>query len=335
MAKITVLTAVYNAEPYLRECLDSLRRQSLSDAQFVCIDDASTDRSPQILSEYAALDPRFTVLHMDTNSGHAAARNRGLQAATGQYVTMLDADDWLSDDALALACAALESSDEADCAVFRLKNYDQATAQTSDYRHHAPAMRTLTGSEAFRLSLDWTLHGLYAIRTDIHRQYPYDTSTRLYSDENTTRLHYLHSRRVVQCGGIYYYRRHAASMTRRATIHIIDRLEADLAMKRTLEQEHVSDTDLSAFETARWHSVIDTYYFYHHHRSSYTTDERRQIRHRFAAILGTIEPQRVDPALRHKFGYWPVRAYTAFRLLEHTYFQLQTLRRALRPSPEQ
>ena len=68
MAKVTVLTAVYNAERYLRQCLDSLKNQTLTDCQFICIDDCSTDASSAILQEYAQADSRFQVLHTPVNS---------------------------------------------------------------------------------------------------------------------------------------------------------------------------------------------------------------------------------------------------------------------------
>ena len=68
MAEVTVLTAVYNAENYLRQCLDSLKNQTLKECQFICIDDCSTDASYSILQEYAQEDKRFQVLRTPANS---------------------------------------------------------------------------------------------------------------------------------------------------------------------------------------------------------------------------------------------------------------------------
>lgn len=69
MTNITVLVAVYNAEDYLEQCLDSLLGQSLRDIQVVCIDDASTDRSPDILRRYAQADGRVCLLRMEETAG--------------------------------------------------------------------------------------------------------------------------------------------------------------------------------------------------------------------------------------------------------------------------
>ena len=92
MSKVTVLVAAYNAQPYLRACLDSLRRQSLTDFQAICVDDASTDDTPEILDGYAAEDPRFQVVHLSENGGQAKARNIALSMADGDYVCMLDSE---------------------------------------------------------------------------------------------------------------------------------------------------------------------------------------------------------------------------------------------------
>ena len=98
--KVTVLVAVYNAEKYIRKCLDSLIEQTLTDIQVVCVDDASTDNSLFILNEYAKKDNRIEIIALTENHGQAYARNQGLVKAKGQYVCFLDSDDWMSADCL-------------------------------------------------------------------------------------------------------------------------------------------------------------------------------------------------------------------------------------------
>ena len=105
MAKVTVLTAVYNAESYLRQCLDSLKNQTLTDCQFLCIDDCSTDGSHAILQEYAQKDARFQLIQTLVNSGISVTRNLGIEFASGEYITTLDADDWFAPDLVAAGSA--------------------------------------------------------------------------------------------------------------------------------------------------------------------------------------------------------------------------------------
>jgi CDP-glycerol glycerophosphotransferase len=90
---LSVIVPVYNVETYLAECLDSLIGQTLQEMQFIVVDDGSTDGSVDILTAYAERDPRFVVLHTRSNGGPGAARNRGVAAATGRYITFLDSDD--------------------------------------------------------------------------------------------------------------------------------------------------------------------------------------------------------------------------------------------------
>lgn len=89
---ISVIIPVYNVEKYLRRCLDSVLNQSFHDIEVICIDDGSTDSSLSILREYAAKDARVRVL-AQSNRGVSAARNAGLDAAEGTWVTFVDSDD--------------------------------------------------------------------------------------------------------------------------------------------------------------------------------------------------------------------------------------------------
>lgn len=97
--KISIVAPMYNVAPYLRECLDSVCEQTLVDFEAILVDDGSPDESGAIADEYAAKDGRFKVIHK-RNGGVSAARNDGLAAATGEYVFLLDSDDYLAVDAL-------------------------------------------------------------------------------------------------------------------------------------------------------------------------------------------------------------------------------------------
>lgn len=99
--KVSVIIPVYNVEPYLRECLDSVVNQTLKEIEIICVDDGSTDDSLKILREYENRDKRVLV-YTQINSGQSAARNHGLKYATGDYVYFLDSDDYIRSDALEL-----------------------------------------------------------------------------------------------------------------------------------------------------------------------------------------------------------------------------------------
>lgn len=94
MPEISVIVPVYNVETYLRQCLDSVVGQTFKDLEILLVDDGSTDSSGTICEEYAAIDPRIKVIHQ-VNQGLAAARQGGLDVASGDYIGFVDSDDWL------------------------------------------------------------------------------------------------------------------------------------------------------------------------------------------------------------------------------------------------
>lgn len=98
MVRLSVVVPVYGTEKYLRACLDSLRQQTLRDAEFILVDDASPDKSLRIMEAYAAKDARFRIIRHEENRGLYAARLTGVQAAQGEYVAFLDSDDYVSVD---------------------------------------------------------------------------------------------------------------------------------------------------------------------------------------------------------------------------------------------
>ncbi|MFD8796186.1 glycosyltransferase family 2 protein, partial [Streptomyces vinaceus] len=99
---ITVIIAVYNAMPYLNECLDSALGQSLGAERLevIAVDDGSTDGSGAELDRYAARHPQLRVVHQPNSGGPGGPRNRALDLARGRYLFVLDADDYLGPEAL-------------------------------------------------------------------------------------------------------------------------------------------------------------------------------------------------------------------------------------------
>lgn len=93
--KVSIIVPTYNVEPYLRECLDSIYRQTLKDIEIICVNDGSTDGSLAIINEYAARDERIVVLD-GPNGGYGKGMNRGLDRATGEYVGIVEPDDFVA-----------------------------------------------------------------------------------------------------------------------------------------------------------------------------------------------------------------------------------------------
>lgn len=94
MPKVSIILPIYNVQEYLAEALDSVVGQTLQDLEIICVDDGSTDGSLDIIREYAAKDPRIVVI-TGPNGGYGKAMNKGLDRATGEYVGIVEPDDYV------------------------------------------------------------------------------------------------------------------------------------------------------------------------------------------------------------------------------------------------
>lgn len=98
MARISIIVPIYNVEPYLTKCLDSLVSQTYKDIEIICINDGSTDNSRIILESYVFRYPNLIRSFNILNRGLSGARNEGLKHATGEYICFIDSDDWIDID---------------------------------------------------------------------------------------------------------------------------------------------------------------------------------------------------------------------------------------------
>lgn len=111
---ISVIVPVYNTEKYLRKCLDSICGQTYRNLEIICVNDGSPDNSAAILEEYAARDERIKVLTQQ-NAGQGAARNLGLNHASGEWVTGVDSDDYIEPDTYEYASSAIADDTDIIC----------------------------------------------------------------------------------------------------------------------------------------------------------------------------------------------------------------------------
>ena len=109
--KISIIIPIYNVEKYLKECLDSCINQTLEDIEIICVDDCSPDNSIKILEEYQRKDSRIKILRHEINKNLGAARNTGLQAATGEYIWFVDSDDYIDTKACQILYDAIKKFD--------------------------------------------------------------------------------------------------------------------------------------------------------------------------------------------------------------------------------
>ena len=137
---ISVIVPVYRMEKYLPACIDSILNQTFTDFELILVDDGSPDRCPEICDEVARRDARVRVIHQ-ANAGISAARNAGIEAAHGAWLSFVDSDDFLAPDFLAtLHDAAVRAG--ADCALCGVQLTDKAGQKIGQPLSVADGVRT-------------------------------------------------------------------------------------------------------------------------------------------------------------------------------------------------
>ncbi len=158
---ISVIVPVYKVEQYLKKCVDSILAQTYPDFELLLVDDGSPDGCPQICDEYAAADPRVRVIHK-TNGGLISARNEGILAARGDYVCIVDGDDWAADNMLQFIHDTVEKSPvPLDMVLFAADNvYEDHLEETINNVPEGYYDRTRLEKEVFPYLLTDTRRGL-------------------------------------------------------------------------------------------------------------------------------------------------------------------------------
>lgn len=144
-AAISVIIPVYNVEAYLKQCIDSVIKQTFNDIEIILVNDGSTDESRSICTEYLHKDSRIILIDQ-TNQGLAAARQTGLKAAHGEYIGFVDSDDWLELNMYEKMYKAAKENHDADivfCNVFRNESKREQPYFSSGYYNKQQIRETI------------------------------------------------------------------------------------------------------------------------------------------------------------------------------------------------
>ncbi|MBQ0142788.1 MAG: glycosyltransferase family 2 protein [Prevotellaceae bacterium] len=327
---LSVLVAVYNSRPYLCQCLDSLLAQTFKDIEIICIDDASTDGSWDILQQYQTKDRRITLLRNDTNQGASYSRNKGISVSKGEYICYLDSDDWFDNDSLENVMKVFNQDPNIDCVLFRLLKHFPDGTITEHTNLFPPHVNIISGKEACQLAIDWSIHGVFAAKAHLFKEFPYDTSTHYYSDDNTTRILYLHAKAISLSHGNYNYRRYPESATMKLSLHTFDHILANINLKQQLISEGATRDMLIILEVHRLYNLLGAYKKYFFGKSHFTANERDIIRTRISEALHSIDRNLLPKKVKNKFGYYPFKYYTLFRIEMNLFWTLRSIMQRIR-----
>ncbi|MFN7917454.1 MAG: glycosyltransferase [Vicinamibacterales bacterium] len=290
MTAVSIIVPVYNTEPYLRRCLDSLLGQTLRDIEVIAVDDASTDGSAAILRAYEAADRRMRVVTHPENAGLHMARLTGVEAATGAYVGYVDSDDYVSP---VMFDVLHRRAVELDADVVRggaQVYFDSRTAEpvwTTDIR---------AGDQVFESGVDYLNAAFYpCMWLYLHRRAlwtaatPYFPRTRLVGEDNLTAFILAHlARRValVDARDYFYMERSDSLSGNQSLASALAHIEDRATIVRVLEQftadaGNVARPALDAI-VANNRALLQEFYL------AALTDEREQrvARQRFEAHWG-------------------------------------------------
>ena len=155
--KVSVIVPIYNAEKYLGQCLDSILMQTLENIEVLCIDDGSSDGSLSILQTYAMFDGRLKIITQE-NAGAGVARNNGLKSAHGEYITFVDADDFIEAETLEKMVAKAEE-DQSDIVIAGIHQFNDALKErscsimiTEEHLKQSPAKPEDFGKDLFSIA---------------------------------------------------------------------------------------------------------------------------------------------------------------------------------------
>lgn len=324
MQKVSIITAVYNGEQYLSQCLDSLVNQTYDNIEIICVDDASTDGSMEIFQDYARRDGRIKVVRQSVNGGAQLARQAGVDIATGDYIMCIDGDDWLDTDSIEICVRDFEENPDVDCLVFNdVRHRPDGSSFTPADRY---VFHKITGEQSFYWSLPWHINGRKIVRAELQRRFPWDNSCRVYGDDNTSILIGLFSRCVMQTRATYNYRLLPASLSHGVSMGWFTCLRAHNSMSVQLRQLGVKRELRAYHETFRWEKFINSYRHYYMLRSRLTPSQRSEALAIMREQRHNVDFSLVSKGLKRKFGYMPLLfSWKLFRLQEEIYFTLRTL----------
>lgn len=274
---ITVVIPIYNGALYIERTLKSLLNQSFINFEIICVNDGSTDNSLNIIESFAKNDHRIKVFSKSNGGTATNAIIFGLKYATGRYFMYSSQDDLFSVDLLDKTYLKAESCN-ADAVVPDMDYYrddiDSPIALHGIHGIHGDRTRELSGTEAFVLSLDWTIHGFVLWNMEIVKKvgfYEYG----LNSDEYTVRMFFFNSKKVVFCDGIFFYRQdNPQAITKKWNINQLDCIETCKRLELFAEENGYSKHDISKIHSMLLGEMIRVQIMFNKNKDKITIKEK-------------------------------------------------------------
>ncbi len=293
--RFSIVMPMYNASAFLTAAIGSVKAQTLDDWELIVVDDASTDSSLAAARELAGEDERIKVMALKENSGSAfRPRLAALQAAAGEYIVELDADDTVEPDYLLKLSRALADK-TLDAAFAQFARPDGSPVLPNQF----PAGTRLTGTEAVAASFNgWRHTAMGAIRRSLYNE-AFERfgmpEAGMCSDEVFTRHILACAREVVITDAVYVYTSNPESVTRRRSLKLFDCIEcafASLALSNLIGSREVWRGASTEFFNA-FLSMVRLYHTFEFD----TEDDRNDVRLRLRNMFDRLGDERFRRAI--------------------------------------
>ena len=252
MIRVSCIVPVYNIEKYLPECLDSILSQTCEDIEVICIDDASTDNSREVLKKYATEDKRIRCVFNVQNQGLSACRNIGVDKAQGKYILFVDGDDLIKINAVEILLSAAEKKNT-DVLGFDLIEIDELNQTTRKNARSLQNVDTMHGKEYFERCLSEDVFFVAVWTYFYKREFIVDNEIRfeeglLHEDVLFSFYAIMAANRVARLSDkLYYYRKRTESITTNP-LNMLKRVESMCFIISKLQEFslQIADTKLES-----------------------------------------------------------------------------------------
>ena len=239
--KFSIIVPAYNGEKYIEETLDCLLSQTEQSVEVIVVNDGSTDKTEEIVKEYASRDERVVYVYQD-NAGVSAARNNGIERARGEYVIFIDSDDLLSEDALEKIYEGLKAED-ADLAIFRVQSFGDGLNQYN-YIVDKLIQEKEINCYDMRLLRNFLVSNK-AYRTELLQKSGVRFPPMKYSEDGAFFMEFVHTVKPKITGvkdALFMYRRHEGSVTHKVNSGLINEFSKSM--------DYIYDVAEKSFEDA-------------------------------------------------------------------------------------
>lgn len=240
--KLSVIIPVYQVEQTLEQCVGSVLHQDFEDMEIILVDDSSPDNCPQICDKLQEKHPEIRVIHQP-NGGLSAARNTGIAAAKGEYITFVDSDDWLDDNTLSPLMEMLCTNPDIDVLEYPVDIKQETRLQLADNRYMNPA-EYWTATQAYTHTYAWNK----VYRASLFREVSFPEG-KVFEDVWTIPLILQHASVIATTGsGLYHYRRNPSGITAQAKgDELTSLLEAHLSSPYPAPLSYLLNIQLDVF----------------------------------------------------------------------------------------